>query len=124
MNTAPTRAMQAVMNKNRADWLACFADRAVLRDPVGGSPVDPRGEGLVGHEALGRFWDMMVAPTRAVRFVVREEHCSGAAVARAATVEIDIAVERTLRYDGIFVYVLDGQGKIAKLSGYFEPPVL
>jgi steroid delta-isomerase len=116
--------MNAVMNKDRSGWLACFADRAVLRDPVGGSPLDPEGKGLVGLDALGRFWDAVVAPAGAVRFDVREEHCSGASVARVAPVEIELGPARTLRYDGVFVYDLDSDGKIARLSGYFEPPSL
>ncbi len=120
----PGRAMNAVMNKDRAGWLACFSDEAVLRDPVGGSPLDPNGQGLVGKEALARFWDAIVAPAGAVRFDVREEHASGASVARVATVEIDLSADRTIRYDGVFVYDMNDAGLIKHLHGYFQPPAL
>lgn len=122
--STPTRAMNAVMNKDRAGWLACFAEGAVLRDPVGGSPLDPEGTGLVGHAALGRFWDAVVGPARGVRFEVREEHVSGRSVARVATVEIDLGQAHPIRYDGVFVYDLDHTGHIEHLAGYFEPPAL
>ncbi len=118
----PNRAMNAVMNKDRAGWLNCFSQDAVLRDPVGGSPLDPDGKGLVGRAELARFWDAVVAPAGAVRFRVREEHRSGASVARVATVEIDLAEEHTISYDGVFVYDMNAAGRIQRLCGYFEPP--
>ena len=118
-----SQAMSAVMNKDRAGWLSCFADDAVLRDPVGGSPLDPDGSGLVGRDALGKFWDMVVEPAHHVRFDVREEHCSGRSIARAATVYIDLGGAE-LSYPGIFVYDLSSSGLIERLCGYFEPPVL
>ncbi len=114
--------MNAVMNKDRAGWLSCFSPDAVLRDPVGGSPLDPKGEGLVGQAALARFWDAIVAPVSAVRFKVREEHHSGASVARVATVEIDGSPSHTISYDGVFVYDLNSLGQIERLSGYFQLP--
>ena len=120
----PTRAMNAVMSKNREAWLDCFTPGAVLRDPVGGSPLDPNGEGLVGRDALGRFWDAVVADAERVRFEVREEHASGRSVARVATVVIDRKDAAAIRYDGVFVYDLNEEGLIDRLSGYFEWPVV
>jgi steroid Delta-isomerase len=119
---APSRAMNAVMNKDRAGWLACFADDAILRDPVGGSPVDPDAKGLVGKEALGRFWDAVVDRGPPVRFHVRSEYTSGASVARVATVEVDLGPEQKISYEGVFVYDMDASGRIAHLHGYFEWP--
>lgn len=120
--STPEHAMQAVMRKDRSAWLDCFAEDAVLRDPVGGSPLDPEGEGLVGREALGRFWDAVVAPLQSVRFDVREEHASGRSVARVATVTLVSPGGADMRYDGVFVYDLGGDDRIAELRGYFELP--
>jgi len=117
----PERAMKAVMRKDRDAWLDCFAEDAVLRDPVGGSPLDPRGDGLVGRDALGRFWDGVVAPLDDVRFEVREEHVSGASVARVATVHLGSAAGE-ITYDGVFVYDLGADGRITELRGYFALP--
>lgn len=119
---APSLAMNAIMNKDRAAWLACFTDDAVLRDPVGGSPLDPEAKGLVGKDALGRFWDAVVEPAGGFHFHVRDEFVSGTSVARVATVEIERGPGRTLKYDGVFVYDMDGSGRIAHLHGYFEWP--
>jgi len=114
--------MQAVMNKDRAAWLACFAPDALVRDPVGGSPLDPEGKGLRGHDAIAKLWDGLVAPLAAVRFEVREEHASGNAIARVATVHLTLPGGATVEYPGVFVYDLDEQQRIAELRGYFQLP--
>lgn len=45
---AARTAMNAVSAGDRVAWLACYADDAVLHDPVGGSPLDPEGSGVRG----------------------------------------------------------------------------
>ena len=119
----PSRAMNAVMNKDRAGWLSCFTENARVRDPVGGSPLDPEGKGLVGKEALGQFWDLMVSPAGAVRFDVKEEYISGRSVARVGTVRIEREPEAAITYGGVFIYDLDVSGRIEHLHGYFQMPV-
>ena len=116
------RAMRSVMNKDREAWLDCFAPDAVLRDPVGGSPLDPRGEGLRGRAAMARFWDLVVAPADTVTFTVREEYPSGCSIAKVATVELSAGTGGPIRYDGVFVYDVDDRGQITRLCGYFTPP--
>ena len=122
VSTASKKAMQAVMDKDREAWIAAFAEDALLRDPVGGSPLDPEGHGLRGHEAMRRFWDTVVEPARSVRFLVHQEFPSGDAVAKVATVQINYATGPAIEYDGVFVYEADTEGRIATLSGYFTPP--
>lgn len=111
------------MAKDRRAWLDCFAEDAVVHDPVGGSPVDPDGLGLMGHAGLERFWDALVAPMSSIRFQVRQEHRAGRSVARVATVTAELDGVGALTYDGVFVYDLDDEGRIAALRGYFELPV-
>ena len=48
--------------RNKAAWLALYADDALIQDPVGVSPLDPTGHGHRGREALVRFWDMIIGP--------------------------------------------------------------
>lgn len=116
------RAMRAVMAKNRAAWLDCFAEDALLRDPVGGSPLDPHGKGFRGHAALAQFWDSLVEPAQDVRFVVREEYSSSQATAKVASVTVTLPGGEALSYDGVFVYEVDESERITSLSGYFTPP--
>ncbi len=123
-NNTPGRAMQAVTNKDKVAWLECFAPDAWVRDPVGGSPLDPRGEGFRGREAIGKLWDGLIAPLQSVRFEVREEHPSGNAIARVATVQLTLPTGATVEYPGVFVYDLDEQQRISELRGYFELPAM
>lgn len=116
------RAMQAVMSKDRQAWLDCFSEDALLRDPVGGSPLDPRGVGLRGHIELGMFWDRVVTPVKEVRFDIREEHCSGASIAKVATVNLTTETGAAISYPGVFVYDVDESGRISQLKGYFIWP--
>ncbi len=116
------RAMQAVMAKDREAWLDCFSADALLRDPVGGSPLDPEATGLRGREGLGRFWDQIVAPLESVAFEVREAYTSGDAIAKVATVRLKLPTGASTSYGGVFVYDVDAQGLIAELRGYFTLP--
>ena len=54
-------SIDRVQNKDKEGWLALFADDAVVQDPVGKSPLDPSGQGHRGKEAIGKFWDMIIA---------------------------------------------------------------
>ncbi len=54
-------SIDKVSKRDRAGWLALFADDAVVQDPVGKSVLDPAGEGHKGKEAIGKFWDMIIA---------------------------------------------------------------
>ncbi|WP_018801542.1 nuclear transport factor 2 family protein [Salinispora arenicola] len=116
------RAMRAVMAKDRGAWLDCFTEDALLRDPVGGSPLDPDGKGFRGRAALAEFWDALVEPAQDVRFVVREEYPSSDATAKVASVAITLPDGAAMNYDGVFVYEVDEAGRTASLSGYFTPP--
>ena len=73
---ASAMSRRNVMGKNRAAWIDLFADDAVVQDPVGVSPLDPSGGGHRGKEAIGRFWDMVIAPGN-VEMIVRESYPAG-----------------------------------------------
>lgn len=122
IRTAPDRAMQAAMAKDREGWLGTFAEDALLRDPVGGSVLDPNGTGLRGRKEMSVFWDAVVRPAQSVRFDIHQDYPSGSSVARVATVHIAYAAGDPITYDGVFVYEMNDDGLIASMSGYFTPP--
>jgi len=116
--------MAAVTAGDRASWLAGYAPGAVLHDPVGGSPLDPEGRGLHGRDALERFWDLTIAPHE-VAFTVTSVHPSGREAAVVASVHIAFAHGTDVRYDGVFVYAVDGDGRIVSVRSYFDlDPIL
>jgi len=115
---AAHRAMNAVNANDRAAWLACYAPDAVLYDPVGGSPLDPDGNGLRGHAALDRFWQLTVSPST-VRFTIDAVHAAGDEAA-VASVSTRLPNQATVNYDGVFVYRTDHHGRIISLRGYWD----
>ncbi|WP_049559594.1 nuclear transport factor 2 family protein [Nonomuraea sp. SBT364] len=116
---AALTAMSAVGAGDRDAWLACYAPDAVLHDPVGGSPLDPRDAGLRGRAALERFWELTVASNE-VRFEVTAVHPAGEEAAVVASVSVRFPTGACAGYDGVFVYRIDGDGRIVSLRAYWD----
>jgi steroid delta-isomerase len=111
--------MAAVTAGDRGAWLACYADDAVLHDPVGGSPLDPEGAGLRGRAALERLWDLTIAPNE-VHFEIDAIHSGGSEAVVVASVTLRLATGATADYDGVFLYRVDGEGRIASMRSFFD----
>ena len=58
---ASQRSAATVARGVKEDWVALFAEDAVIEDPVGPSMFDPDGVGHHGREGVSRFWDMAIA---------------------------------------------------------------
>jgi steroid delta-isomerase len=116
---AARTAMNAVTAGDRDAWLSCYSDDAVLHDPVGGSPLDPEGTGVRGHDALGHFWQQAVAPNR-VRFDVTAVHAAGSEAAVVATVTTRFPHGAVASYDGVFVYTIGRDERIVSLRAYWD----
>ncbi|MGF1468180.1 MAG: nuclear transport factor 2 family protein [Sandaracinaceae bacterium] len=105
---------EAVARRDREGWLALFADDARLEDPVGSRPV-------VGRPALARFWDVFIAPQRAVRFTPRADVVRPDRVVRVVTIVTETPVgPEPLEVPAIIDYRL-ASGRIAQLRAYWEP---
>lgn len=93
MQTYPTDAMlalveqspAAVASHNRDAWLALFARRATVEDPVGSRPVTRPPE-----DSIARFYDTFIAPNN-IRFEVSHDFCGGNTVVRDLLIHIDMA---------------------------------
>ncbi|GIF37191.1 nuclear transport factor 2 family protein [Actinoplanes xinjiangensis] len=116
---AARAAMRAVTAGDRDAWLACYADDAVLHDPVGGSPLDPQGAGIHGRDAFDGFWRLAIAPNQ-VRFDIAAVHAAGAEAAVVATVTTTFADGAVTHYDGVFVYAINDDGRIASMRAYWD----
>ncbi|MEU4427843.1 nuclear transport factor 2 family protein [Actinoplanes sp. NPDC024001] len=116
---AARTAMNAVAAADRDAWLACYADDAVLHDPVGGSPLDPEGAGMRGRDALERFWQQAIAANQ-VSFDVAAVHAAGSEAAVVATVTTRFPHGAVATYDGVFVYTVDDDRRIVSLRAYWD----
>jgi steroid Delta-isomerase len=112
------RAMTAVEEKRREDWLGLFADDALVEDPVGHLPE------IAGTAALAQFWDQAIAAMRSVEFEVSHQWEAGDEAMLLATVAVVGANGVEVSYDGTFNYALDETGKISSLRAFWDLPAV
>lgn len=112
--------MAAVVARDRAAWLALFADDAVVEDPVGPSWLDPTGKGHRGHEAIARFYDNTIATLEDVRFEIVDSFAAGDEVANVGTIHLHLPGGTSGRCEGVFVYRVDGSGRLVSLRAFWE----
>jgi ketosteroid isomerase-like protein len=117
---ASQRSIAAVQAKDKAGWLALFADDAVVQDPVGRSFLDETGEGHRGHDAIGTFFDNNIAPVEQIRFELHDSFAAGDEVANVATIHMTLPGGATSRCEGVFVYRVRDDGKLVSLRAFWE----
>jgi steroid delta-isomerase len=116
---AARRSMDAVHRKDKAAWLANFADDAIIEDPIGRSPLDPEGRGHRGKEAIAAFWDRQIGPNR-VLFDIARSYAAGAEVANVGTIAIVLPGGAVTFVDGVFTYRVNDEGRVTALRAYWE----
>ena len=115
------RSYDAVSRKAKDEWLALFADDAVLEDPVGPSFFDPAGTGHRGRDAIAGFWDLAIAPVREFRFTIRDSFANGNACANIGTFSTVLEDGTLADTDLIAVYRIDDEGRIVSMCAHWEP---
>lgn len=113
-------SLSAVKAGKRAEWLALFADDAVVEDPVGKSPLDPAGKGHRGKEAIGAFYDNVIAHNKSFDFRIDRSYLCGDEVANLATFKITFPNNETREMELIINYRVNGAGKIQNLRAFWE----
>ena len=117
---AARRSMEAVRKKDRGAWLDNFAEDACVEDPVGFSPLDPSGLGHRGKQAIGAFWDAMIAPGR-IEFQIRESWPAGeTAVANVGSIFNEMPDGTKIEAKGVFAYHVNEAGKVVHLRAYWD----
>jgi ketosteroid isomerase-like protein len=112
------RAMTAVEDGRRQEWLDCFAEDARVEDPVGHLPP------LAGREALGGFWDNVISALSSTRFEVSHRWEAGSEALLLASVTIATPSGASASYDGAFNYLLGEDGRIASLRAFWDLPAV
>jgi steroid delta-isomerase len=113
------RHVKAVQSKDREAFVANFAPDALVEDPVGPSPLDPTGLGHRGHAAIGAFWDRIIAPG-SVRFAIERAIVCGDEIANIGTIFNRMPDGREIGAEGVFVYRVNGEGKLVSLKAYWD----
>lgn len=118
--TAAARSMDAVTRGAKAEWLALFAEDAVVEDPVGPSHFDPDGVGHRGKEAISAFWDKAIALAERFEFTIVDSFAAGSEVANVGTISAFLPGEVRVDTEGVFVYRVNEVGLIASLRAFWE----
>lgn len=114
------RSYSAVARKAKEEWLALFADDALLEDPVGPSFFDPTGQGHRGKERIAAFWDLAIAPVAQFRFTIRDSFANGNACANIGTFSTVLEDGTRADTDLIAVYRIDEEGHIMSMAAHWE----
>lgn len=114
------RASQAAAaGRHKDEWLALFAENGVVEDPVGPSGFDPEGKGHHGREAISRFYDMTIANTDRLEFLVDDVLVCGDECVNIGTIRTTLG-GNVIDAEGVFVYRVDDDGRIASLRAFWE----
>jgi steroid delta-isomerase len=114
------RSIDAVCRKAKDEWLALYAEDALIEDPVGPSPFDPQGHGQKGHERMSAFWDGTIATTERIDFIIDQSYTAGNEVANVGSVIAYLPGGVHLQTFGVYVYRIGAHGLIDSLRTYWD----
>jgi steroid Delta-isomerase len=117
---ASRRSMSAVVRKAKDEWVALFAEDAVVEDPVGPSFFDEAGTGHHGHDGIAAFWDLTIAQVERFRFTIRDSFAAGSESANVGTITTFLPGGMRVDTDGVFVYRVNPAGLITSMRAFWE----
>ncbi|ORL83730.1 nuclear transport factor 2 family protein [Prescottella equi] len=112
-------SQSAASGKRKEEWLDLFAEDGWVEDPVGPSGFDPEGKGHHGREAISKFYDMTIANTDSLEFIVNDSLVCGNENVNIGTIRTVVAGNQ-IDAEGVFVYRVDAEGKLQSLRAFWE----
>jgi ketosteroid isomerase-like protein len=116
---AATQSISCIEAGDREGWLSLWDPDGLLEDPVGKSPLDPRGEGHRGIDAITRFYDLVIAASD-LRFTIRQSFAAGDECANVGTITTRSRDGVVTRTELVVVYRVNGEGKLVSLRAFWE----
>ena len=104
--------------KDKENWLALFAEDALVQDPIGKSPLDPEGNGHRGIAAIEKFYDTVIANGDIEFTIIESIPCADECANYAQIVNLvgDIKIETKM----IVIYRINSNNKIASLRAFWD----
>ncbi|MEB3030393.1 nuclear transport factor 2 family protein [[Mycobacterium] nativiensis] len=118
-HVAGKRSRDAVAARDKAAWLANFADDAIVQDPIGPSHFDPEGKGHRGRDEISAFWDKAIASTDKIEFNFSDTFQCGDEEANTGNITITMGGHQIVT-EGVFTYRANEQGQLVALRAYWE----
>ena len=94
-------------------------ENGCIEDPVGPSPMDERGEGHRGIEAITAFWDNFIGPMQ-VRFQIRQSMAAGSECCNVGTITTKGPDGTVGRTELVMIYRINEAGKVLSLRAFWE----
>jgi ketosteroid isomerase-like protein len=110
----------AVCAKDKAAWLALFAEDGWIEDPVGKSPIDPDGVGHHGAAARDAFWDKTIATVDQFVFEIHDSFAAGNECTNVGVIHMRMANGFAIDCEGAFTYRVTDDGKLLSLRAMWE----
>ena len=104
--------------KDKKNWLALFAEDALVQDPIGNSPLDPEGNGHRGIAAIEKFYDTVIANGDIEFTIIESIPCADECANYAQIVNLvgDIKIETKM----IVIYRINANNKIESLRAFWD----
>ena len=95
-----------------------MADDVCIEDPIGEAPTNPTGKGVRGKEEVSKFYDSFMAQSKIV-VTTHQSRAAGNESAHVLTLSTTLANGVTTHVTGIFTYLLNEEGLLTNLRGYW-----
>jgi hypothetical protein len=104
--------------KDKKNWLALFAEDALVQDPIGKSPLNPEGNGHRGIAAIEKFYDTVIANGDIEFTIIESIPCADECANYAQIVNLvgDIKIETKM----IVIYRINANNKIESLRAFWD----
>jgi steroid delta-isomerase len=110
----------AVCRKDKAAWLALFAEDGWIEDPVGVSPIDPEGTGHHGPAARDAFWDKTISIVDEFVFEIHDSFAAGNECTNVGVIRMRMANGYAIDCEGAFTYRVTDDGHLLSLRAMWE----
>ena len=120
--TLVNRSPELVDQHDREGWLNLFSSSAIVEDPVGAG-LNRKGKDMrKGKDALGRFYDIFIAPN-SIRFIVHQDIVIGNEMVRDVSIQTVLPNGAVSVVAAYLIYrIVDegGQPKIENLRAHWN----
>jgi len=113
IHSASSNYFAAVSTLDKAAYLACFSDDAIVHDPYGSRPWQ-------GHEGLGKFFSGMERTWASLTMTPDETYVSGNRLAAIWTAQGISKSNKSAQFAGINVFTVNEEGLITQLEAYWD----
>jgi steroid delta-isomerase len=117
---AALRSYDAVLRKDKAAWLANFADDGWIEDPVGPSMFDQEGKGHHGADGRAHFWDITIATVARFEFEINDSFACANECVNVGVIHTTLSNGYRASCEGVFHYTVNDEGKLRSLRAFWE----